>query len=276
MLPALVQNPAPVPTPPATVQATVVTKTQRVRVQAPAQDPATVVTNAPHVVSAPLVADVVNAPVVVQQVAVQNVVSETSTPMEVEDEDALLQRLFFKKFGRALPEKEKEKEDEVDNIKFVIDLTDDTEGMEVAAPNPVEVVVKTEPIETPETVANVANVAKLRQERRELIKGRKALIAFGKTLRKTNVIPEKEAPGPENVVADSNVSADASVNPVETAEQTIANSDAIIEASRREFVAEFGDIPMDEFDNTGSEFWLYGSEDVVPSDNEDDAMINNV
>ena len=82
---------------------------------------------------------------IIQHVAVQNVVPETSTPMEVEDEDALLQRLFFKRFGRALPdEKEKEKDNEVDNIKFVIDLTDETDEMEVATP---VVVVKTEPIE---------------------------------------------------------------------------------------------------------------------------------
>ena len=77
--------------------------------------------------------------------------------MEVEDEDAVLQRLFFKKFGRALPEPEKEKENEVDNIKFVIDLTDEVDEMEVAAP---VVVVKTEPIEVAEVpeVVNVSDV----------------------------------------------------------------------------------------------------------------------
>jgi hypothetical protein len=154
----------------------------------------------------------------------------------------------------ALPEREKEKDD-VDKINFVIDLTDETEDMEVAAPVPVEVVVKTEPIEVAETPETVANVAKLRQERGELAKARKAITEFSKTLRKTNVIPEKEAPlAASNVVADSNVSVDASVNPIEsvnpiqTAEQTIAESDAVIEASR-EFVAEFGDTPLDEFDD---------------------------
>jgi hypothetical protein len=139
--------------------------------------------------------------------------------------------------------------------------------MEVAAPVPVKAVVKTEPIETPETVANVA---RLRQERRELVKARKANTAFGKTLRKTNVFPEKEAP-PE-IVADSNVSEDPSVNIV----GSVNPVDAEIEADQREFVAEFGDIPMDKFDNTGSRFHLYGPEDVIPSDDEDDAMINNV
>jgi hypothetical protein len=55
------------------------------------------------------------------------------------------------------------------------------------------------------------------------------------------------------------VSEDASVNPIETAEQIIAESDrrakqiiaeseAAIEASK-EFVAEFGDTPIDEFDD---------------------------
>jgi cell division septation protein DedD len=188
--------------------------------------------------------------------------------MEVEDEDSILERLFFKKYGRALPEKEKEKDD-VDQIKFVIDLTDESDEMEVATPI---VVVKTEPIEAPENVANVTNADKVaadRKERRELVKARKALIAFGKTLRKSNIIPEKEVPTSENVVADSNVSADTSVNTVKTAEQIE------MEADQKEFVAEFGDVPLDEFDSTGSEFRLYGPEDVLPSDDED-AMIDDV
>jgi hypothetical protein len=182
--------------------------------------------------------------------------------MEVEDEDALLQRLFFKKYGRALPETEKEKEKDVD-INFVIDLTDEDE-MEVATSEnvPAVAVVKTEPIE----IANVSNVASAadkvaadRKERRELVKARKALIAFGKTLRKSVQIPEKEAP---EVGADS-------VNTVKTAEQ------AEMDADEKEFADEFGDVPLDEFDGTGSEFRLYGPEDVLPSDDED-AMINDV
>ena len=199
--------------------------------------------------------------------------------MEVEDEDAVLQRLFFKKYGRALPEQEKEKESDVDNIKFVIDLTDEKdEEMEVATSNVVPVaVVKTEPIEivnvhnvnNVNNVNNVINAVKVavdRKERRELVKARKALIAFGKTLRKTKVIPEKEAP---EVSADSNVSADTSVNTVKTAEQ------AEMDADDKEFAAEFGDVPLDEFDGTESGFRLYGPEDVLPSDDED-AMIDNV
>jgi hypothetical protein len=186
--------------------------------------------------------------------------------MEVEDEDAMLERLFFKKYGRALPEKEKESD--VDKINFVIDLTDETDEMEVATP---VVVVKTEPIEMAEINSdlNASATAKViadRKERRELVKARKALIAFGKTLRKTNVIPEKEAP---EVSADSNVSADTSVNTVKTAEQ------AEMDADDKEFAAEFGDVPLDEFDGTGSGFRLYGPEDVLPSDDED-AMIDDV
>jgi hypothetical protein len=135
---AQVQAPAPAP-----VQ-TLPAKPQRILVQAPVQDqdPAPVVVNAPPAVDATLVATVVNAPAV----------PETSTAMEVEeDEDAILARLFFKRFGRALPD-EKEKEKDVD-IDFVIDLTDENEEMEVAAP---VVVVKTEPIEIV-AVNNFAN-----------------------------------------------------------------------------------------------------------------------
>jgi hypothetical protein len=288
MLPNLVPVQAPVPaqapalasvqTPPAPVQ-TPPAKPQRTRVQAPVQDPAPVVVNESPVVDTTLVADVDNAPVVVQHVAVVGQ-DQVETPMEVEDEDTLLQRLFFKRFGRALPD-EKEKDNEVDQIKFVIDLTDDTEEMEddttpLLISNPV---VKSEPIEivnvakvnnvTNESgVADVAKRRSFRLERLELAKARKAITEFGKSLRKSEVIPEKEAPlaaGTENVIADTdtNMSEDVSVNPesvnpIETAEQVIAESDrraeqviaesdAAIKASE-EFVAEFGDTPVDEFD----------------------------
>ena len=221
----------------------------------------------PPVVGAPLVA-VVNAPAGAPVAVVE-------TPMEVEEEDALLQRLFFKKYGRELPEKEKEKEKEndVDNIKFVIDLTDDTDEMEVATP--VEVaVVKTEPIETAEaaeintnkdvstinTFANVNTVyneSGIRVSRRleliELAKARKAINEFGKTLRKKELIPEKEAPpaASSNVIADtdSDMSDDRSVNPVgsvsnvntiEMAERAIAESEAAIAATQK-VIDEFDD-----------------------------------
>jgi hypothetical protein len=197
--------------------------------------------------------------------------------MEVEDEDTILERLFFKKYGRALPEKEKESE--VDNIKFVIDLTDEDE-MEVATSNnvPAVAVVKTEPIEinSDPNASAAAKVIADRKERRELVKARKALVAFGKTLRKSNVIPEKEAPNSENVIADSNVSEDSNVNTVnveslttdeaiEMAEAAIAESDAAIAVNQK---------VMDEFDDE-SEFRLYRSEDDVIED-DDDAMIKDI
>ena len=149
--------------------------------------------------------------------------------MEVKDEDAILERLFFKRFGRALPEKEKESD--VDKINFVIDLTDESDEMEVATP---VVVVKTEPIEIAANV-NIANVASvnnfanakgiynesgIRVSRRleliELAKARKAINEFGKSLRKQNVIPEKEVP--ENVIVtdDTDMAEDVSVNEANT------------------------------------------------------------
>ncbi len=180
---------------------------------------------------------------------------------KVEDEDALLQRLFFKRFGRALPE-EKEKEKDVD-INFVIDLTDEDE-MEVATSEKVTAVavVKTEPIEIV-NVANVTNVnsvyneSGIRVSRRlellELAKARKAITAFGKSLRKKDFIPEKEAPlaaSTENVIAtdDTDMAEDTSVNPesgntvntIEMAEQAIAESDAAIAANQKD---------LDEFDD---------------------------
>jgi hypothetical protein len=190
--------------------------------------------------------------------------------MEVEDEDAMLERLFFKRYGRALPEKEKERENDVDNIKFVIDLTDEDE-MEVATSEVVPVaVVKTEPIE----IANVNNVANVnevydvynksgvRSSRRleliELAKARKAITEFGKSLRKKEVIPEKEAPlaASSNVIADNDtdMAEDVSVNTVNTvnveslttneaiemAEAAIAESDAAIAATQK-VIDEFDD-----------------------------------
>jgi hypothetical protein len=240
---------------------------------------------APPVVNAPPVVDA--PPVVVQQLVgqVQDLVihhvavpdPQIVSPMEVDD-DEILQRLFFKKFGRALPEVSVR--NEVDEINFVIDLTkDEEEEMKsdaAAVPNAIPI-IKTEPTEVINTsTVDVAKVAADRKERREVAKARKAITAFGKTLRKTAQIKEKEAP--ENVVADSNLSEDRSVIPVKTAEQITAESNAEIEADEKEFVAEFGDIPLDEFDEDESDFRLYpknaDEEDVIDSD--DDAMINDV
>jgi hypothetical protein len=107
-------------------------------------------------------------------------------------------------------------------------------------------VVKTEPIEAAEApVVNVADVAKRRSfrlERLELAKARKAITEFGKSLRKTDVIPEKEAPlAASNVIADTDtdMAEDVSTNPVgsvnvvesvsKTYEEIIADIDAAIE-----------------------------------------------
>jgi replicative DNA helicase len=198
--------------------------------------------------------------------------------MEVEDEDALLQRLFFKKYGRALPdETEKEKESDVDNIKFVIDLTDEDE-MEVATSNnvPAVAVVKTEPIEinSDPNASAAAKVIADRKERRELVKARKALVAFGKTLRKSNVIPEKEAPNSENVIADSNVSEDSNVNTVNVKSLTTDEAIEMAEAAIAESDATIVATPLDEFDDE-SEFRLFPDEDDVIEDDDDD-MIDDV
>jgi hypothetical protein len=60
-----------------------------------------------------------------------------------------------------------------------------------------------------------------------------------------------------------------SVIPIKSVEEINAE----MEADQRAFVAEFGDIPLDEFDE--SEFRLYGSEDVNVTDDEE-AMIDNL
>ena len=138
------------------------------------------------------------------------------------DEDEILAKLFFKKYGRALPEKEKEKEKDDVDINFVIDLTDGPDEMEVvtseAAP---VVVVKKEPIEAAEAAEidinpnapTAANLAEARKERKAFKQFTKSAKIFAKKLAKSNpnptqkrvrkirvaegvdtVIPEKEAP----------------------------------------------------------------------------------
>jgi hypothetical protein len=157
--------------------------------------------------------------------------------------------------------------------------------MEVATSEVVPAaVVKTEPIDSELNESTAAKVIADRKERRELVKARKALVAFGKTLRKSNVIPEKEAPNSENVIADSNVSEDSNVNTVnvksittdeaiEMAEKAVAESEAAI-AANQEFAAEFGDTPLDEFDDE-SEFRLFPDDTDVIND-DDDAMIDDI
>ena len=211
------------------------------QVQAPVQAPVAVpvVVNPPPVVNVPLVAAGVQQLVgqlqdlVVQQVA-----------MEVEDNNEILKRLFLQKFGRALPEVEVD----VDLNMDLIDLTKDEDEMEVATSEVVQVVVKTEPIDDRRRSS--------RLERRGL--------------RKTEVIQEKEAPlaAGTSVIADNDTdmaedvsvnTESVTVNTIETAEQIIAESDRRAEqiiaesdaaiAANQEFTAEFGDTPIDEFDD---------------------------
>jgi hypothetical protein len=221
----------------------------QVPVQAPV--PAPVVVNTPSVVSAPLAAAaVVNAPAVVQAPAgvqqlvgqlqdlvVQNVtIVQPLVAMEVEDDNEILKRLFLQRFGRALPELEKSPVDDINQAMDLIDLTEEDEDeMEVATSEVVQVVVKTE---APEAAHIDDRRRSSRLERRGL--------------RKSEAIPEKEAP--ENVIADADtdmaedtsvgsVNAVESVNSVESepltaaeafemAEAAIAESDAAIAANQ--------------------------------------------
>jgi hypothetical protein len=203
-----------------------------VPVQAPVQAPVAVpvVVNPPPTVNVPLVAAGVQQPVV-----------QPSIVMEVEEnENEIFKRLFLKRFGRELPEQERnEVDDMVDNMDL-IDLTKDEDEMEVATSEVVQavVVVKTEAPEAPEA-------APIDDRRRS------------SRLRKNVVITEKEAPA-ENVIADTDtdmaedtsvgsVNAVESVNSVESgntvepltaaeafemAEAAIAESDAAIAANQ--------------------------------------------
>jgi hypothetical protein len=196
-------------------------------VQAPVQAQVQAPVAVPVVVNVPLVAAGVQQLVgQIQDLVVQNVT------MEVEDDNEILKRLFLQKFGRALPEVEVE----VDLNMDLIDLTEeDDDEMEVATPIAV-VVVKTESIETP--IDDRRRSSRLER------------------LRKSEFIPEKEAPlaagtsVAENVIADndtdmaedvSNVNTESGniVEPLtaeeafEMAEQAIAESDAAIAANQK-------------------------------------------
>jgi hypothetical protein len=199
---------------------------------------------APVVVNVPLVPAVVQAPAGVQQLVgqlqdlvIQNVaIVQPPVVMEVEENDnEILKRLFLQRFGRALPEPERNEVDDIVGNMDLIDLTkEDEDEMEVATSEVVQVVVvvKTESIEAPE--------APIDDRRRSSRLGR---------LRKTTVIQEKEAPlAASDVIADtdSNMSEDTSVNTesgntvnavesvtTKTVEQTIAEIDDAIAASQK-------------------------------------------
>ena len=204
-------------------------------VQAPVAVP--VVVNPPPVVNVPLVAAGVQQLVgQIQDLVVQNVtIVQPPVAMEVEGDNETLKRLFLKRFGRELPEREERNEvDDIVGNMDLIDLTkEDDDEMEVAAPNAV-VVVKTESIEAPEAPID---------DRRRSSRLERA------SLRKNVVIQEKEAPlaagtsVAENVIADADadMAEDVSANTVEPltaaeafemAEAAIAESDAAIAANQ--------------------------------------------
>ena len=206
-------------------------------VQAPVQAQVQAPVAVPVVVNVPLVAAGVQQLVgQVQDLIIQHVaVVQPSIEMEVgENENEIFKRLFLKRFGRELPEQER---NDVDDINMnLIDLTkeDDEDEMEVATPAAVVVVVKTESIETPET-PEAPTDDRRRSSRLER-----------RGLRKSEAIPEKEAP--ENVIADADtdMAEDTSVGSVNTvgsepltadeafemAEAAIAESDAAIKANQ--------------------------------------------
>ena len=195
-------------------------------VQAPVQALIQAPVAVPVVVNVPLVAAGVQQLVGQIQDLVVNQVAIVQPPvaMEVEGDNEILKRLFLQKFGRALPELEKRNEvDDMVNNMDLIDLTKDDDDMEVATPAEV-VVVKTEAPEAPET-PETPEAALIDDRRRSSRLERRGL-------RKTDVIPEKEA---ENVIADNDadMAEDVSVNPVTgnnsmTYEQTMAAIDAVI------------------------------------------------
>jgi hypothetical protein len=218
-------------------------------VQAPVAVP--VVVNPPPAVNVPLVAAGVQQLVgQVQDLIIQNVaIIQPPVAMEVEGENEIFKRLFLKRFGRELPEQER---NDVDDINMnLIDLTkeDDEDEMEVATPAAVVVVVKTESIETPET-PEAPEAAPSDDRRRSSRLERRGL-------RKADVIQEKEAPlaAGTSVIADADtdmaedtsvgsVNAVESVNSVESepltadeafemAEKAIAESDAAIAENQR-------------------------------------------
>ena len=216
----------------------------QVPVQAPVQAPVAVpvVVNPPPVVNVPLVAAGVQQLVgQVQDLVIQHV-AITPVVMEVEDDNEILKRLFLKKFGRELPEQERNEVDDIVGNMDLIDLTEEDE-MEVATSEVVQVVV----------VKTEAPEAAPIDDRRRSSRLERA------SLRKTNVIQEKEAPLAADNVIDTNdtdmaedksvesvnsvVSANAvesgnTVEPLtaaeafEMAEAAIAESDAAIAANQ--------------------------------------------
>jgi hypothetical protein len=198
-----------------------------VQVQVPVQAPVQAPVAVPVVSNVPLVAAGVQQLVgQIQDLVVQNVtIVQPPVSMEVEENNnEILKRLFLQRFGRALPEPERNEVDDIVGNMDLIDLTkeDDEDEMEVATSEVVQVVVKTE---APEAAPIDDRRRSSRLERA--------------SLRKNVVIAEKEAP--ESVIADNDtdMAEDVSVNPVgpvnvvesvtKTYEQIMADIDEAIE-----------------------------------------------
>jgi hypothetical protein len=179
------------------------------QVQAPVQAPVAV----PVVVNVPLVAAGVQQLVgqlqdlVVQQVAIV----QPPVAMEVEGDNETLKRLFLQRFGRELPELERSPVDDINQAMDLIDLTkEDEDEMEVATSEVVQVVVKIEPTEAPETPETPETPMDGRRRSSRLERA---------SLRKTDVIQEKEAPlaaGTANVIADNDTDMAEDVSNVNT------------------------------------------------------------
>ena len=125
-------------------------------VQAPVQAQVQAPVAVPVVVNVPLVAAGVQQLVgQVQDLIIQHVeVVQPSIEMEVEEnENEIFKRLFLKRFGRELPEQERNEVDDIVGNMDLIDLTEEDE-MEVATSEVPVAVVKTEPID----IVNVANI----------------------------------------------------------------------------------------------------------------------
>ncbi len=204
-----------------------------VQVQAQIQAPVAVpvVVNPPPAVNVPLVAAGVQQLVgQIQDHVVQNV-NIAPVAMEVEDDNEILKRLFLQRFGRALPEPERNEVDDMVNNMDLIDLTKDDDEMEVATLNAV-VVVKTESIETPETPE--IPEAPIDDRRRSSRLERRGL-------RKAEVIQEKETP--ENVIADNDtdMAEDVSTNVVESVNTESGNAGKTYEQVMAEIDAAIAD-----------------------------------
>ncbi len=93
---------------------------------------------------------------------------------------------------------------------------------------------------------DVYNESGIRVSRRleliKLAKARKAITEFGKSLRKKNVIPEKEAPEDTDMAEDTSVNPESgnTDNTIEMAERAFAESDAAIAANQK-VIDEFDD-----------------------------------